>query len=283
MKKFMLLALIIIAATFTVSAEPEPAATDPASPPAATEPASAQPAIEPALTAGATAAAEPAAPPAAVEPTVPTPGNAPAPVAPAKPKVVSPVIENPVTWYYRAKLWRRGFRPEDLDVHSIPQSHIDAAWRWRLSQTHRKVYRTWSQALEYMETRPEYTFSGSAPQYYEWLLQDHPDVFAEIVKREKEGRWEIVGGSWIEPDGNIPDGESYCRQRLEASVSTLNISATSPPSSGCSTPSDITATSRRSSPVPAPNICGPPSSSGTARPSSPSITSPGVALTAPRC
>lgn len=104
--------------------------------------------------------------------------------------------------------------PGRLCVHSIGQSHIDAAWKWRLSQTHEKVYDTWSQAIRYMDVFPEYTFSGSAPQYYEWILDEHPDLFAKIVEREKEGRWEIVGGQWIEPDGNMPDGESYVRQRL---------------------------------------------------------------------
>ena len=37
---------------------------------------------------------------------------------------------------------------------------------------------------------------------------------AEIAQRIKEGRWEIVGGMWVEPDLNMPDGESLVRQLL---------------------------------------------------------------------
>ncbi|HUT52187.1 MAG TPA: glycoside hydrolase family 38 C-terminal domain-containing protein [bacterium] len=115
---------------------------------------------------------------------------------------------------YEGTLAKDGFRPEELCVHSIGQSHIDAAWRWRKAQTHDKVYETWGQAVGYMETHPDFMFSGSAPQYYEWILQDHPEVFAKIVEWEQKGRWEIVGGQWVEPDGNVPDGESFVRQRL---------------------------------------------------------------------
>lgn len=116
---------------------------------------------------------------------------------------------------YETTLAKDGFKPDELVAHSIGQSHIDAAWRWRKAQTHDKVYETWGQAVGYMEAHPEFMFSGSAPQYYEWILQDHPEVFAKIVDWESKGRWEIVGGQWIEPDGNMPDGESFVRQRLE--------------------------------------------------------------------
>ena len=42
----------------------------------------------------------------------------------------------------------------------------------------------------------------------------YPDMNDEIKKRIKEGRWEIVGGMWVEPDLNMPDGESLVRQLL---------------------------------------------------------------------
>ncbi len=39
-------------------------------------------------------------------------------------------------------------------------------------------------------------------------------MFEEIRQRVQEGRWEIVGGWWIQPDCNIPSGESFVRQGL---------------------------------------------------------------------
>ncbi len=115
---------------------------------------------------------------------------------------------------YEWQVKSKGFSPRDLSVHSIGQSHIDAAWKWRLEQTHHKVYKTFSKAIKHMEEYPDFTFSGSTPQYYEWILEEHPELFKKIRQREKEGRWEIVGGQWVEPDGNMPDGESFVRQRL---------------------------------------------------------------------
>ena len=60
----------------------------------------------------------------------------------------------------------------------------------------------------------EYTYTQSAAAYNEWMAQKYPDMNAEIKQRIKEGRWEIVGGMWVEPDLNMPDGESLVRQLL---------------------------------------------------------------------
>ena len=54
----------------------------------------------------------------------------------------------------------------------------------------------------------------SAAAYNEWMADKYPDLNAEIKQRIKEGRWEIVGGMWVEPDLNMPDGESLVRQLL---------------------------------------------------------------------
>jgi alpha-mannosidase len=117
-------------------------------------------------------------------------------------------------YLYKSQLQKDGFRPEDLDTFSIGQSHIDAAWRWRLIQTHKKCLRTFGKAIYHIEKYPFFTYSQSAPQYYEWVKQEDPALFAKIQEQVKAGRWEIVGGQWIEPDGNMPEGESYVRQRL---------------------------------------------------------------------
>ncbi len=39
-------------------------------------------------------------------------------------------------------------------------------------------------------------------------------MFTEIQTRVKEGRWVLTGGWWIEPDCNIPSGESFVRHSL---------------------------------------------------------------------
>ncbi len=93
-------------------------------------------------------------------------------------------------------------------------SHIDAAWLWPESETVDVVRRTFTTALQLMNEYPDYTFTQSAAQYTEWMADKYPKLNDQIRERVKEGRWEIVGGMWVEPDLNLPDGESLVRQLL---------------------------------------------------------------------
>jgi alpha-mannosidase len=93
-------------------------------------------------------------------------------------------------------------------------SHIDAAWLWPRSETIDVVKRTFTTALQLMNEYPDYTFTQSAAQYSEWMADKYPELNAQIAQRVKEGRWEIVGGMWVEPDLNLPGGESLVRQLL---------------------------------------------------------------------
>ncbi|MGD1063231.1 MAG: glycoside hydrolase family 38 C-terminal domain-containing protein [Terracidiphilus sp.] len=93
-------------------------------------------------------------------------------------------------------------------------AHIDAAWLWPWTETVDVVHRTYGTALQLMNEYPDYTFTQSAAAYNEWLAQKYPAVNNEIKQRVQEGRWEIVGGMWVEPDLNMPDGESLVRQLL---------------------------------------------------------------------
>ena len=98
--------------------------------------------------------------------------------------------------------------------HLTGNSHIDAAWLWPWTETVDVVKRTFGTALQLMYEYPQYTYTQSAAAYNEWMAQKYPDMNAEIKQRIKEGRWEIVGGMWVEPDLNMPDGESLVRQLL---------------------------------------------------------------------
>ena len=114
----------------------------------------------------------------------------------------------------RAKL--EALRPllQQVTLHLTGNSHIDAAWLWPWTETVDVVKRTFGTALQLMYEYPQYTYSQSAAAYNEWVAQKYPDMNADIERRIKEGRWEIVGGMWVEPDLNMPDGESLVRQLL---------------------------------------------------------------------
>jgi alpha-mannosidase len=98
--------------------------------------------------------------------------------------------------------------------HLTGNSHIDAAWLWPWTETVDVVKRTFGTALQLMYEYPKYTYTQSAAAYNEWVAQKYPDMNAEIKRRIQEGRWEVVGGMWVEPDLNMPDGESLVRQLL---------------------------------------------------------------------
>lgn len=99
-------------------------------------------------------------------------------------------------------------------VQMTGNAHIDAAWLWSWSEAVDQVHFTFSNALQMMREYPGYTFSQSSAQYYEWMEEKFPSLFKEIQERVKEGRWELVGGMWVEPDLNMPAGESQVRQLL---------------------------------------------------------------------
>jgi alpha-mannosidase len=103
---------------------------------------------------------------------------------------------------------------QQATFHLTGNSHIDAAWLWPWTETVDVVKRTFGTALQLMYEYPEYTYTQSAAAYNEWMAQKYPDMNAEIAQRIKEGRWEVVGGMWVEPDLNLPDGESLVRQLL---------------------------------------------------------------------
>jgi alpha-mannosidase len=98
----------------------------------------------------------------------------------------------------------------DLDGNA----HIDAAWLWPRTETVDAVRRTFTTALQLMNEYPNYVFTQSAAQYYAWMADKYPDLNDQIKQRIKEGRWEVVGGMWVEPDLNLPSGESQVRQLL---------------------------------------------------------------------
>jgi len=100
------------------------------------------------------------------------------------------------------------------EISALGHAHIDTAWLWPLDETRRKCVRTFSSVLHYMERYPDFKFSCSQAFQYQWIKDGYPRLYARIKQAIKRGQWVPVGGSWIEPDCNIPSGESLVRQFL---------------------------------------------------------------------
>lgn len=99
-------------------------------------------------------------------------------------------------------------------VSAIGHAHIDTAWLWPLAEARRKCYRSFSTAIRLMETYPDFKFVCSQAQQLDWVREGQPGLWAKIKAMARRGRFIPVGGTWIEPDCNIPSGESLVRQFL---------------------------------------------------------------------
>jgi alpha-mannosidase len=103
---------------------------------------------------------------------------------------------------------------KQFTVRAIGNSHIDMAWLWPWTETVEVVRNTFQSVLDLMREYPDFKFTMSSARTYEWMQEKYPDMFEQIRQRVKEGRWEVIGGMWVEPDLNMPDGESLVRQIL---------------------------------------------------------------------
>lgn len=99
-------------------------------------------------------------------------------------------------------------------LHLIGNAHLDPVWLWRWQEGFSEILATFRSALDRMNEFPDYKFTSACAVYYQWIEKMDPEMFAEIQKRVKEGRWNIVGGWFLQPDCNIPSGESFARHGL---------------------------------------------------------------------
>lgn len=93
-------------------------------------------------------------------------------------------------------------------------SHIDVAWLWPYAETIRKCSRTFSTVDRLMDEYPEYLFTQSQAQLYEFTKEHYPELYERIKKRIKQRRFEPQGSMWVESDCNVTSGESIVRQIL---------------------------------------------------------------------
>lgn len=99
-------------------------------------------------------------------------------------------------------------------IHLVGQAHLDPIWLWRWQEGCGEVLQTFRSALDRLNEYDDFVFTCSSCAYYKWVEEINPDMFEEIRARVKEGRWVPVNGWWIQPDCNIPSGESFARQAL---------------------------------------------------------------------
>ena len=105
---------------------------------------------------------------------------------------------------------------EDKKLYMIGNAHLDPVWLWNWQEGFQEVKATFRSALDRMKENDDFIFSCSSSAFYEWVEKNNPEMFEEIRERITKGQWELVGGWYIQPDCNIPCGESFVRQGLYA-------------------------------------------------------------------
>jgi len=99
-------------------------------------------------------------------------------------------------------------------LHMIGNAHIDPVWLWQWPEGYQEVRATFRSAIDRLDESPDFVFTHTSVLFLQWVEESDPELFARIRERIAEGRWQVVGGWWIEPDCNIPGGESFVRHGL---------------------------------------------------------------------
>ena len=105
-------------------------------------------------------------------------------------------------------------KKSSFTIHAVGHGHIDPTWLWRWTEGYEEVRATFRSAIDRMEETDAFVFSAGSACFYQWVRDCDPELFERIKARVREGRWELVGGMWVEPDCNIPCGESFVRHGL---------------------------------------------------------------------
>jgi alpha-mannosidase len=113
-----------------------------------------------------------------------------------------------------AALYERRNASVTHELAAVGHAHLDTAWLWPLAETYRKAVRTFTTQLRYLDEYGDYRFVCSQAQQYAWIRERDPALWERLRAAVDAGGFVPAGGTWIEPDCNIPSGESLVRQFL---------------------------------------------------------------------
>lgn len=102
----------------------------------------------------------------------------------------------------------------DKNLHLICNAHLDPAWLWEIEEGAGEALSTFRIAAEFCEQFDGFVFNHNEVILYQWIEEYDPALFVRIQKLVREGKWQIMGGWYLQPDCNMPSGESFVRQML---------------------------------------------------------------------
>lgn len=104
--------------------------------------------------------------------------------------------------------------PKKKKLHLVCNSHLDPIWLWEWEEGLAETISTFRIAAEFCEEFKAFVFCHNEAVLYKWIAEYEPQLFSKIKKLISEGKWKVIGGWYIQPDCNIPSGESFVRQIL---------------------------------------------------------------------
>lgn len=99
-------------------------------------------------------------------------------------------------------------------MHLICNAHIDPVWMWEWEEGAAETLSTFRIAADFCEQYEEFVFNHNEMILYQWIEEYEPHLFKRIQKLVSEGKWNIMGGWYLQPDCNLPSGEAIVRQIL---------------------------------------------------------------------
>ncbi len=99
-------------------------------------------------------------------------------------------------------------------VHLVCNAHIDPVWLWEWEEGAATAISTFRVAADLCEQYDDFIFNHNEAILYQWVEEYEPALFKRIQDLVAEGKWHIMGGWYLQPDCNLPSGESFVRQVL---------------------------------------------------------------------
>ncbi len=99
-------------------------------------------------------------------------------------------------------------------LHLVCNAHIDPVWLWNWQEGLAETLSTFRTAAGFCDEFESFVFCHGESLLYEWVEEFEPELFARVQELVKAGRWHIMGGWYVQPDCNMPSGESFVRQIL---------------------------------------------------------------------
>lgn len=96
-------------------------------------------------------------------------------------------------------------------IHLVANAHLDPVWLWRWQEGCSEALSTFRTASELADEFQGFKFNHSESVLYEWVKDNSPALFEKLKTAVKEDKWHIMGGWYIQPDCNMPSGESIVR------------------------------------------------------------------------